>query len=57
MIFLIKDINILTIATILIQSLLIVLINQIIFVYENLGALKKFFPLINLIILVLKLNK
>lgn len=53
MIFLIKDINILTIATILIQSLLIVLINQIIFISENLEALKKFLPLINLIILVL----
>lgn len=35
------------------QSLLIVLINQIIYVSENLNYLKSFLPLINLIILVL----
>ena len=53
MIYLLKDINIFTIITILVQSLLIILINQIIFISDNLDALKKFLPLVNLIILML----
>lgn len=48
-----KHRNILTIITILAQALLIILINQIIFVSENLDTLKRFLPLVNLIILIL----
>lgn len=47
------DINIFTIITIIIQSLLIVLINQVTFVSDNLNALKGLLPLANLIILIL----
>lgn len=47
------DINIFTIITIIIQSLLIVLINQVTFVSDNLNALKGLLPLVNLIILIL----
>lgn len=53
MMYLLKDKNIFTIITILIQSLLIVLINQIIFVSENLDTLKKLLPLVNIVILIL----
>jgi len=51
--YLLKDKNIFTIITILIQSLLIILINQIIFVSENLDTLKTLLPLVNLVILIL----
>ncbi len=53
MIYLIRDINILTIVTILIQSLLIILINQIVFVSDNLDILKRLLLPANLIILIL----
>ena len=48
-----NDTNILTTITILVQSLLIILINQTIFISDNLNMLKNFIPLINFIILVL----
>ena len=50
------DINIFTIITILIQSLLIVLINQVTFVSDNLNMLKGLLPLVNLIILILTVS-
>ncbi len=53
MIHLSKDINIFTITTILVQSLLIVILNQIIFVSDDLITLKKLAPLVNLIVLIL----
>lgn len=53
MVYLLKNTNFFITIIALIQSLLIILISQIVFISENFEMLKKFLPMVNLVVLVL----